>query len=115
MPRLGAADRCGGGLAPGCIGMRLCPYAPDHDARPSPMSPPIPIVFVVDDDVSVRESLELLIRHEGWLPQTFATAEAFLARPQVAVPSCLVLDVTLPDLNGLDLQKRIAADRVEMP
>ena len=79
------------------------------------MSPPIPIVFVVDDDVSVRESLELLIRHEGWLPQTFATAEAFLARPQVAVPSCLVLDVTLPDLNGLDLQKRIAADRVEMP
>lgn len=79
------------------------------------MSPPIPIVFVVDDDISVRESLELLIRHEGWLPQTFATAEAFLARPQVAVPSCLVLDVTLPDLNGLDLQKRIAADRVEMP
>ncbi len=79
------------------------------------MSPPIPIVFVVDDDISVRELLELLICHEGWLPQTFATAEAFLARPQVAVPSCLVLDVTLPDLNGLDLQKRIAADRVEMP
>lgn len=79
------------------------------------MSPPVPIVFVVDDDISVRESLELLIRHEGWQPETFATAEAFLARPQVAVPSCLVLDVTLPDLNGLDLQHRIAADRVEMP
>jgi FixJ family two-component response regulator len=79
------------------------------------MSPPIPIVFVVDDDISVRESLELLIRHEGWLPETFATAEAFLARPPVPVPSCLVLDVTLPDLNGLDLQERIAADRVEMP
>jgi FixJ family two-component response regulator len=79
------------------------------------MSPPTPIVFVVDDDISVRESLELLIRHEGWLPETFATAEAFLARPQVPVPSCLVLDVTLPDLNGLDLQRRIAADRVEMP
>jgi FixJ family two-component response regulator len=79
------------------------------------MSPPTPIVFVVDDDISVRESLELLIRHAGWLPETFATAEAFLARPQVPVPSCLVLDVTLPDLNGLDLQRRIAADRVEMP
>ena len=79
------------------------------------MSQPTPIVFVVDDDISVRESLELLIRHEGWRPETFATAEAFLARPQVPVPSCLVLDVTLPDLNGLDLQKRIAADRVEMP
>ena len=77
--------------------------------------PSTPIVFVVDDDISVRESLELLIRHEGWRPETFATAEAFLARPQVPVPSCLVLDVTLPDLNGLDLQKRIAADRVEMP
>ncbi len=79
------------------------------------MSPPTPIVFVVDDDISVRESLELLIRQEGWRPETFASAEAFLARPQVPVPSCLVLDVTLPDLNGLDLQRRIAADRVEMP
>ncbi|MGD0104230.1 MAG: response regulator [Rhodopila sp.] len=79
------------------------------------MSQPTPIVFVVDDDISVRESLELLIRHEGWLPETFATAAAFLARPQVPVPRCLVLDVTLPDLNGLDLQKRIATDRVEMP
>ena len=79
------------------------------------MSPPTPIVFVVDDDISVRESLELLIRQEGWRPETFASAEAFLARPQVPVPSCLVLDVTLPDLNGLDLQKRIAADRIEMP
>lgn len=76
---------------------------------------PTPIVFVVDDDISVRESLELLIRHEGWAAETFATAEAFLARPQAPVPSCLVLDVTLPDLNGLDLQQRIAADRVEMP
>jgi FixJ family two-component response regulator len=79
------------------------------------MSPLTPIVFVVDDDISVRESLELLIRHEGWLPETFATAEAFLARPQVPVPNCLVLDVTLPDLNGLDLQQRIAAERAEMP
>jgi FixJ family two-component response regulator len=79
------------------------------------MSLPTPVVFVVDDDISVRESLELLIRHEGWVPETFGTAEAFLARPQLPVPSCLVLDVTLPDLNGLDLQKRIAADRSGMP
>jgi FixJ family two-component response regulator len=75
---------------------------------------PTPIVFVVDDDISVRESLEALIRSEGWETETFASAEAFLARPRVLVPSCLVLDVSLPDLNGLDLQKRIA-DRSDMP
>jgi FixJ family two-component response regulator len=74
-----------------------------------------PIVFIVDDDVSVRESLELLIRSAGWRPETFASAQAFLARPRVNVPSCLVLDVSLPDLNGLDLQKRIAGDRTDMP
>ena len=74
-----------------------------------------PIVFVVDDDISVRESLESLIRFAGWQPQTFASAAQFLTRPRVFVPSCLVLDVTLPDLNGLDLQKRIAADRNDLP
>jgi FixJ family two-component response regulator len=74
-----------------------------------------PIVFVVDDDISVRESLELLIRFAGWQPQTFASAHEFLSRPRVFVPSCLVLDVALPDLNGLDVQKRIAADRIDMP
>jgi FixJ family two-component response regulator len=73
-----------------------------------------PIVFVVDDDVSVRESLELLIRFAGWQPETFASAQEFLARPRVFTPSCLVLDVSLPDLNGLDLQKLIA-DRIDMP
>jgi FixJ family two-component response regulator len=73
-----------------------------------------PIVFVVDDDISVRESLELLIRCAGWQPETFASAEEFLARPRAAVPSCLVLDVNLPDLNGLDLQKCVV-DRVDMP
>jgi FixJ family two-component response regulator len=73
-----------------------------------------PTVFVVDDDVSVREALEALIRHEGWETETFASAEEFLARPRVLTPSCLVLDVTLPDLNGLDLQKRLA-DRSDMP
>ena len=79
------------------------------------MSHATPIVFVVDDDVSVRESLELLIRCAGWQPETFASAQEFLARPRVLAPSCLVLDVALPDLNGLDLQKRVAVDRIDMP
>ena len=79
------------------------------------MSHATPIVFVVDDDISVRESLELLIRNAGWQPETFESAQEFLSRPRVLVPSCLVLDVTLPGLKGLDLQKRIAADRTDMP
>jgi FixJ family two-component response regulator len=74
-----------------------------------------PIVFVVDDDVSVRESLELLIKFAGWQPETFPSAEEFLSRPRTVTPSCLVLDVSLPDLNGLELQKLIATDRLEMP
>src|ERR1700678_2473136 len=74
-----------------------------------------PIVFVVDDDVSARESLELLIRCEGWEPETFASAQEFLARPRVSAPSCLILDVSLPGLNGLELQKLIAPDRHDMP
>ena len=74
-----------------------------------------PIVFVVDDDISVRESLELLIRCEGWQPETFASAQEFLARPRTNVPNCLILDVGLPDLNGLDLQNQIAGDRMDMP
>jgi len=75
----------------------------------------IPIVFVVDDDISVRESLELLIGEAGWQPEVFASAQDFLARPRPPCPSCLVLDVSLPDLNGLELQKRIAGDRADMP
>jgi len=74
-----------------------------------------PIVFVVDDDISVRESLESLIRCEGWEPETFASANDFLARPRVHTPSCLILDVSLPDLSGLDLQKCIASERKDMP
>jgi len=74
-----------------------------------------PIVFVVDDDVSVRESLELLIRCEGWQPETFASAQDFLDYPRVLVPNCLVLDVSLPGLNGLDLQRLVAGDRRDMP
>ena len=73
-----------------------------------------PIVFVVDDDASVRESLELLIRFAGWEPEVFASAREFLARPRALTPSCLVLDVSLPDLSGLDLQN-LVADRTDMP
>jgi FixJ family two-component response regulator len=74
-----------------------------------------PLVFVVDDDVSVREALEELIRYEGWQVESFATAADFLARPRFAGPSCLVLDVTLPDLSGLDLQSRVIAERSDLP
>ena len=73
------------------------------------MAHAVPIVFVVDDDISVRESLELLIRNAGWQPELFETAQEFLSRQRVAVPNCLVLDVTLPGLNGIDLQKRSRA------
>ena len=74
-----------------------------------------PIVFVVDDDVSVRESLDLLIKFAGWQSETFASAVDFLARPRTTTPSCLVLDVSLPDLDGLELQKLIASERTDMP
>jgi FixJ family two-component response regulator len=79
------------------------------------MPPASPIVFVVDDDVSVRESLELLIENEGRHAETFASANEFLSRPHSLVPSCLILDVGLPDLNGLDLQERLSAERSAMP
>jgi FixJ family two-component response regulator len=72
------------------------------------------VVFVVDDDISVRESLELLIQNAGWKPETFASPQEFLARPRVAVPCCLVLDVSLPGLNGLELQQQLA-ERTDMP
>src|ERR1700678_2101683 len=79
------------------------------------MSHATPIVFVVDDDVSVRESLELSIRCEGWQPETFASAQEFLSRPRGLVPSCLVLDISLPGLSGLDLQKHVSVERPDMP
>jgi FixJ family two-component response regulator len=81
----------------------------------TPMSSGTPIVFVVDDDISVRESLELLIRCEGWQPGLFASAQEFLNCPRALVPNCLVLDLSLPGLNGLELQQRVAAERTEMP
>jgi len=74
-----------------------------------------PIVFIVDDDVSVRSALESLIESAGWVAETFATAQDFLRRPRVAAPSCMVLDVSLPDINGLELQRRVATDRTDMP
>jgi len=85
-------------------------YAPTSDATDAS-----PIVFVVDDDVSVRRSLEQLIHEAGWQPETFASGEEFLAHPRAVVPSCLILDVVLPDIDGFELQRRVALDRSEMP
>jgi len=82
---------------------------------PAPKSQQKPIVFVVDDDISVRESLESMITFAGWQPETFASAGDFLAHPRTTLPSCLVLDVSLPDLNGLELQNLIASERTDMP
>ena len=88
--------------------------SPPERSKPSPDSAP-PIAFIVDDDVSVRESLELLIRSQGWQAETFESAKEFLNRQRVLVPSCLILDVSLPGINGLELQKRVAVERAEMP
>lgn len=78
------------------------------------MADVLPVVFVIDDDISVRESLETLIKHTGWRPEVFASATEFLARPRISSPSCLVLDMSLPGLSGLDLQK-LVGDRINMP
>ncbi len=85
------------------------------EVRSFPMSQTSEIVFVVDDDISVRESLELLIRHEGLYVETFTSAQDFLSRPRALVPSCLVLDISMPGLNGLELQKRVVVERPDMP
>jgi FixJ family two-component response regulator len=94
--------------------MTMITTVPDHLAT-SRRSAKTPIVFVVDDDVSVRESLELLIETSGWRAELFASAKDFLARSRASVPSCLILDVALPDFSGLDVQKRVAVDRPDMP
>ncbi len=75
----------------------------------------MPLVFVVDDDPDVRESLEVLVASAGWRAETYASAAEFLGSPRARVPSCLVLDVFLPDINGLDLQAQVAADRNGLP
>lgn len=85
------------------------------NSRPSPMADVTPIVFIVDDNVSVRESLDLLVRCAGWRSASFASAGEFLAHSRANVPSCLILDVDLPGLSGLELQKRMAMERIEMP
>lgn len=79
------------------------------------MADAMPIVFIVDDDISVRESLELLVQTQGWRPESFASAAEFLHRPRALVPSCLILDLSLPGLDGLELQKRIAVERTDLP
>ncbi len=83
-------------------------------SKASAMPTPAPIVYVVDDDISVRESLEALLADAGWHPEVFASAQEFLARPRLFSAGCLILDVSLPDLNGLDLQKQLA-DRTDLP
>jgi FixJ family two-component response regulator len=90
-------------------------FALGSELGSAPMQVASPIVFVVDDDVSVRESLELLIQNEGWQAETFASAQEFLERPRAALPSCLVLDVSLPGLNGIDLQQQISSERNDLP
>jgi len=87
----------------------------EFEVRSHHMPQTSPVVFVVDDDISVRESLELLIRHEGWQVETFTSAQDFLSRPREFAPSCLLLDISLPGLNGLELQKRVAVERPDMP
>ena len=79
------------------------------------MSEPDAIIFVVDDDVSIRDALESLIRSAGFRVETFASAREFLARGRANVPSCLVLDVRLPGLSGLGLQKKMAEVNLEVP
>jgi FixJ family two-component response regulator len=85
------------------------------EVRALPVPSVIPIVFIVDDDVSMRESLELLVRDENWKPETFASAQEFLDHPKKSVPSCLVLDLSLPGLNGLELQKQLAVEHIDIP
>ncbi len=89
--------------------------AVSHPTGATPMSTALPIVFIVDDDISVRESLELLVQGENWKPEAFASAQEFLNHPRKPVPSCLVLDLSLPGLNGLELQKRLAIEHIDMP
>src|SRR3984957_3676730 len=87
----------------------------DRSPRLLAMPPTLPTVVVVDDDISVRESLELLIQNEGWQPALFESAQEFLARLPTVAASCLILDVNLPDLSGLDIQQRITDAKFSTP
>lgn len=95
--------------------MKSSDAAGNRPKSPSSVQPISPIVFVVDDDISVRESLELLIRRQGWQPKAFSSAQEFLDYPRPLLPNCLVLDITLPGLNGLELQKRVVVERTDTP
>lgn len=88
---------------------------PHPRPQPSPAAQDAPVVFIVDDDTSMRESMKGLIRSSGWQPEAFPSASEFLSRPRAMVPSCLVLDINLPDLDGLELQKRVSLERSDMP
>jgi FixJ family two-component response regulator len=116
MLALGAVDCLSKPLSDAALAAALTRAVRDDEATPQ-QAPPLPgsAVFVIDDDISVRESIEALIRSAGWIPQTFAVANEFLARPRLHAPSCLILDVTLPDLNGLEVQRRLTDRQREMP
>ncbi len=88
---------------------------PGSEVKAAPLSNALPIVFIVDDDVSVRESLEMLVRNEKWDTAMFSSAQGFLDHPKKRVPSCLVLDLSLPGLNGLELQKQLSVERSNIP
>ncbi len=121
MPTVSSAPTWRGAVATSAPGHAQSAHTGEGDVinvslvRSSTLSHGAPTVFVVDDDISVRESIELLVRSAGWQPETFESAQDFLRRPRVLVPSCLVLDVSLPDLSGLELQKCTAVDRPDIP
>ena len=102
-------------LSPRAANTTKSPQPAKAEVNSRRIEPSSPIVFVVDDDISVRESLELLIRKQGWQPKIFSSGQEFLESARVLVPNCLLLDLSLPGLNGLDLQKRIVIERAEMP
>ena len=87
----------------------------DTGVKPRPMAGVVPLVYIVDDDVSVRESIAGLVEEAGWRCETFPSAQDFLDRPLAQRPCCLILDVALPDLNGLEVQQRLAGAHAEMP
>ncbi len=95
--------------------MIIATEAPGHELGSFSMPNATSIVFVVDDDISVRESLELLIRSAGWQPEIFSSAHHFLSHRRMPVPSCLILDIAMPGLNGLELQKRVAIEQPDVP
>jgi FixJ family two-component response regulator len=87
----------------------------DTRCRLSRMADATPTVFVVDGAAPARASLQRLIQASGWRAETFASAQEFLARPRARVPSCLIVDIALPEIDGLDVQRRVAAERPETP